>query len=505
MKTQGVVRKYSRPFEWDYLEKTSDPFLICIPVLLLLIVTLPYTASGYWEDEIFSITTSRSWSSMFGIFRDYETNMSLYYVVLHEWMKVFGESEIATHSLSLLFSLLTIPVFFRLERTWLNKSTSLIGGLLLAANPLFVYYAVESRSYSLLVLSATVSTLIFVRLVRKPGYLLAICYGLSIAAGTYIHYFGILLLLVHALTISRKNLTRMHLESFFLSCMVILLGIFPLFLFQPRNKSQIDWISKPELKNLGFTIKDLFGGGWVISILIICLIFVARRAYWKYVADARDFLPRLSVVWTILPASLLFLFSYLVKPVYHTRFFVWCLPGAVLLTCLIVGYTGWDHIRKSVVWFLLLCLLLIRSYGTLRTKGSGYKEAVQYLNEYIQPGESVLTYPYYKSIHTTFYLDKMRSPKSYARPLAITRLPYLPGGGGRDPDPDMEILRKVAADNGKVYLICGESGEPTNAEDIQNRTWLPEIQKILFNKHPKQFEKIFGVGSKEPIRVIIYE
>jgi Dolichyl-phosphate-mannose-protein mannosyltransferase len=505
METRGMVQKYSGTFEWDCLEKTSDSILICIPVLLLLIVTLPYIVNGYWEDEIFSITTARSWSGLFVIFRDYENNMSLYYVILHGLMRIFGEGEVATHSLSLLFAILTIPVFFRLERVWLNKSTSLWGGLLLAANPLFVFYAVESRSYSLLILSATISTLIFLSLVRKPGFLLAIYYGLSIAIGIYIHYFGILLILVHILTMSRKNLTRLHLASYLLSGLVIFLGVLPLLLFPPRNKGQINWILKPDLKYLWYTLRELFGGGWVFLVLIMCLFFVAKKGYWKYATDRGYFLPRLAVAWAILPASLLFLFSNLVKPVFLTRFFVWCLPGAVLLTCLIVSYTGWGHFRKSVVWSLLLFILLIKSHGILRTKGSGYKEAVQYLNEHILPGESVLAYPYYKAGHVAYYLDKIPTSKPFARPIAITKMPYMPGGGGRDPDPDMETLRKVATESGKVYLICSEREGLTITDSILNRTWLPEIQKILFSKHPKQHGIIFGVGSQQAIRIIIYE
>ena len=138
MKRNRLTRHYSSPFEWDFLEDSGDVFLICIPILLLLMISLRFAFSGYWEDEIFSITTARSWSDMFFVFRNYENNMSLYYVILHAWMKLFGESEIAVHSLSLLFAVLTIPVFYKLERNWLNKSTSMMGGLLLAANPLYL-------------------------------------------------------------------------------------------------------------------------------------------------------------------------------------------------------------------------------------------------------------------------------------------------------------------------------------------------------------------------------
>jgi len=36
-------------------------------------------------------------------------NPPLYYMALHVWMSVFGSTETATHSLSLVFGVLTIP------------------------------------------------------------------------------------------------------------------------------------------------------------------------------------------------------------------------------------------------------------------------------------------------------------------------------------------------------------------------------------------------------------
>jgi hypothetical protein len=81
----------------------------------------------------------------------------------------------------------------------------------------------------------------------------------------------------------------------------------------------------------------------------------------------------------------------------------------------------------------------------------------------------------------------------------------LPGGGGRDPDPDMQALNNVAAGNDKVYLMCKEGSTPTNADSIQNRIWLPQIQRIIYSKHPKQHDRIFGAGSTQPVRIIVYE
>jgi uncharacterized membrane protein len=420
-------------------------------------------------------------------------------------MRVFGDGEIATHSLSLLYALFTLPVFYKLARVWLNKSTALLSGLLLAANPLFVFYSLEVRSYSMLVLVSTISTLIFVRLVRKPGFGLAIFYGLSVATATYIHYFGILLILVHALTISWRKLTRLQIRFFFLSAFVILTGILPLLLFQQQNKSQVAWLTKPDLKYLWYTCKDLVGGGYDFLILLFCLFFVLKKRYWKYASDNEVFLRRLAIAWTLVPTLLLFVFSYLEKPVFLTRYFVWCVPGAVLLISLIISYTGWNFKRQYVVWLLLFIIMLYRSYTFLLLRGSGYKEAVQYLNVTVRPGESVLTYPFYKSFHVSYYLNKMYSPNPFVKPLPITRRSYLTGGGGTDPDPDMELVNKVAANSGKIYLITRDIWDSPLADSIQNRIWLPEIQKIILSKHPKQQKMVFGAGTLDPLRVIVYE
>jgi mannosyltransferase len=505
MNTPVTVHSNVSPFEWDYLEKTSDWLLVCIPILVLLILTIPYLSRGYWDDEIFSIMISRSWSGLRENLHNYETNMSLYYIVLYGWMWIFGEGEITTHILSLIFASLSLAFFYKLARIWLNKSSALMGGLLLAANSLFAFLSLEARSYSMLVLACSISSLVFVRLDRKPGTGLAICYGISIAISTYVHYFGILMIIVHGVTISWRKLTRQQFNYFLLSGMVILFGLLPLLLFPLHTKSQVDWISMPDLKYLWYTCKDLVGGGLDFLILLFCLFFVIKKGYWRNVSDNEFFLQRLVLAWTIIPTLLIFIFSYLVKPIFLTRYFIWCLPGAVLLTCLIITYTGWDNIRKSIVWLLLFIIMLKRSYAVLNLRGSGYKEAVQYLNETVKPGESVLTYPYYKSVHILFYQNKMQTPNSFVKPVSITKFSYLAGGGGTDPDPDLAVIEKIAADTGKIYLIVREKWDSHYSDSVQNRNWLPEIQKIIQNKHPRQQTKIFGVGSMEPIGIIIYE
>jgi len=102
-------------------------------------------------------------------------------------------------------------------------------------------------------------------------------------------------------------------------------------------------------------------------------------------------------------------------------------------------------------------------------------------------------------------MDKMISPNPFAKPQPITRSSYLTGGGGTDPNPGMDLVNKVANNSGRVYLITREIWDSPLSDSIQNRTWLPEIEKIILSKHPKQQKMVFGAGTLDPIRVIVYQ
>ncbi|MFI5152992.1 MAG: glycosyltransferase family 39 protein [Chitinophagales bacterium] len=492
-------------FEWPFLEKSGLVFLIGIPTLIFLLLSIPSLGKAYWLDEVFSVTASRSLSGLFHMFRELENNMSLYQILLYFWMRVFGESEVATRSLSLLFGLLTIPLFFRLLRYWFNKSITFYGTLLLAVNPMFVYYATESRSYAMLILSTTISTLLFVRLLLNSRWSTAFWYGFSIAIGVYIHYFAILVTIVHAGTLSRKNFSKKYITAFLIAGAVALVGILPLFLFPPRAKTQVDWILKPDFPTLWYVFSAEFGGGYVIVLLAACLFFVWRGMNWKN-AKPDELIPeKLSIVWSIFPILLLFLFSVLVKPVFLRRFFVWCVPGTALFSCLCIILTNWSRQLKSLVLILVIGLITWKTVVFSRLKGSGFEESVAFMKKRIKPGDAVIVYPYFWELDVNYYLDKSGSKEAEARPIPINLLPYAPGGGSKDPDPDLLSVRRLAGKPGRIYLFCNGNPGLSKSDTVLKRLWLPQIQTILSGQHPKEEEMVFGKETDNPVRLKIFE
>lgn len=71
-----------------------------------------------------------------------------YYLILHGWRLVAGQSEFALRAYSALCGLMTVAVAIALGRRAGGGRAGLIGGLFVAIHPLAIYYSQEARMYA---------------------------------------------------------------------------------------------------------------------------------------------------------------------------------------------------------------------------------------------------------------------------------------------------------------------------------------------------------------------
>jgi mannosyltransferase len=498
--------KNPEPIKLDLLEKANSFILVFIPVVVLILVTILHMGVGYDEDEVFNVTVSQSLSGLFHMFHMYENNMSLYQVLLHFWMKVFGSSEVATRSLSLLFAVLTIPVFFQLERNWLNKTSAFFGALLLAVSQLFVFFSIQERGYSLMVLSVTVSTLLFVKLIQKPEIRTAILYGLSLGIGAYAHYFAVLIIPVHGLTLllTPKYLSKKYIKLYMVAAVVAAVTVSPLILFPPQNKSQIDWILRPGLRELWYAYSAIFSSGFVIVFLAVSFLIIGL-GYWKKPFPYDYFPEKLGLLWALAPVMMIYLFSRFIKPIFVPFYFSWTTPGVALLIVFVINYLGKNNFIKFASLIFLLGIFTWKNTLLFKTKGSGFRDAAGYLNTQIKPGETVMVYPYFWQLDINYFLNEKGSTISEARPVPICDSPFLAGGGGRDPQPSFDLVRQIAQKRGRIYLVCDSPNFVSQINIKQARIWLPTIRSIVGKEHPVHTQMVFGRETQCPVRVIVFE
>lgn len=111
-----------------------------------------YTRSDLWLDEALTVNTSRLPVGDLLEQLRHDGHPPLYYLLLHVWMKVFGEGDEAVRSLSGIFGLATLPLFWVAAKRYGGRACAVAGVVLLATSPFAIRYSTETRMYSLAML-----------------------------------------------------------------------------------------------------------------------------------------------------------------------------------------------------------------------------------------------------------------------------------------------------------------------------------------------------------------
>jgi mannosyltransferase len=159
---------------------------------------------GFWIDEGLSVgIADRPLSDIPAALR-LDGSPPLYYALLHVWMSVFGKSEPATHAMSLLFAVLTVPATWWAVKGVFGPRAAWMGALLAATNPFLTQYAQETRMYALVVLLGTLACGAFARAflldAEGPRRRWAIVFGVALAALFYTHNWSLFFALGCGLT-----------------------------------------------------------------------------------------------------------------------------------------------------------------------------------------------------------------------------------------------------------------------------------------------------------------
>ena len=180
-------------------------------ILLGLIILLGLGLRGYgldahslWYDEGFSVYLATMDLSEITARTAADIQPPLYYYLLHGWIALFGDSEVALRSLSVLFGILTIPLMYAVAvKLFRSKLAGLLCALLFAASPLHVWYGQEVRMYTLLTFLALLSSYLLLWAIQAEkwwevaGFWTG--YTLTSVAALYTHYFAFFVLAFHAI------------------------------------------------------------------------------------------------------------------------------------------------------------------------------------------------------------------------------------------------------------------------------------------------------------------
>ena len=148
-------------------------------------------AQSLWYDEW--LTTQAVDGGLGHLLRhvaDREGITPTYFLVMWPWVRVFGDGELALRSVSALAGIVTVPVAYAAALALgQSRRVARIAAVIVAVNPLLVWYSQETRPYSLLALAAAVSLLAYGH-ARRGGRAALVAWAAAAAALVSLHYFG---------------------------------------------------------------------------------------------------------------------------------------------------------------------------------------------------------------------------------------------------------------------------------------------------------------------------
>jgi uncharacterized membrane protein len=157
------------------------------------------TRWSVWFDEAFGIYLIRFNYMDVAKYTAADVHPPMYYWLLKFWSTLFGTSELALRSLSLVGVLVAILFVYLTIRKYFSWHISVWALALLSVSPLLIRYSEEARMYGMVAAIVAAATYLFADLLVKPTRKKYVLYAVLISLGMWTHYFTALFWIAHAL------------------------------------------------------------------------------------------------------------------------------------------------------------------------------------------------------------------------------------------------------------------------------------------------------------------
>ncbi|WP_405529776.1 glycosyltransferase family 39 protein [Streptomyces avidinii] len=370
-----------------------------------------------------------------------------YYLLMHGWTAVFGDSHTSLRMPSALAMGATAAVVALIGRRLFGEGAGLCGGMLFAVVPVVSRYGQEARGYALVVLAATVATLLLLRAFDRPlspgrwaGY------GACLAVVGLLHLVALTVVAGHLVAVLlRARRERRVLWCFLPSAAAGAACALPVMLLGRSQASrQLFWVPQPDLWALVGIWPQVFASGLCAG-AVVALAALAGR-------ERREvLLPCVALV--VVPPLVLWAASHGEVSYFRFQYVMFTVPcWAVLAGAgLAAAARSW---RVAAVVLAVLSLLLLPDQRRMREPfehdvphGADYAGAARTIAKYHRPGDGVV---YVRG--APWMLD--RGVRYYLRDLELREV----------------FLARSAAENDELYPV--HCTQPARCLRGESRIWV---------------------------------
>jgi uncharacterized membrane protein len=382
------------------------------------------THSLFLDETVSATLATVPWHRFTDVVAHREPNQGLYYLILRGWV-VFGHSEAALRSLSVLAAVGALAVVILVTRELFGQRVALLCGLLLAIDPLYVQFAQDVRGYSLCLLLVSASSLLFVRGIQRPTsrpLLTWAAYALITALAAYTNFWAALVPLAHAASLAFLPRARIPWRRLVPAAIALVALLVPLaLLIQATDSAGVNWAAGSSAGRLITRIRDhvphavLDLAVLVVVVVVLGIVLALRRRPAVAEVFDREWPVFFTVCWLVVPVAAVVLLSLVDKPLLVVRYLMVSLPPAVMLVALLVVWLWNRRLAPGRSWasrvgapLLLVAAVAFSVVLSAQWYDLGgpqdFRSAVTYLADQGHPGDGVLIFAPYERMPVEWYL-----------------------------------------------------------------------------------------------------
>lgn len=331
-----------------------------------------------WDENATWIASQRTPGQIADLARHFDGVISPYYLLMHFWTAVFGDSEFALRAPSLLAVAAGVGVAAELGRRLFGPGAGLLGGLLLVGVPQLSRYAQDARAYGLAFLFATLATLLLYRALARPSWGRWIAYALLVTLTGWMHILALLMLAGHAYAV----VTRREWRRWLVVTAVALVPVLPLaYLGLIQRGNQLDWIEPMSAAQIWTAPGDIFGSA-AVGLLLIGLAIAAR---WPEPRLLRE-----PAVLAAVPPVLLITVSFATSSLWVPRYALFAVPPIALLAAVALRGRWW----RAGLALVLLAVVSIPAQQEVRDPvshmGANFRRVAAIIADRQRPGDVIV-------------------------------------------------------------------------------------------------------------------
>lgn len=369
-------------------------------ILSAFLLTYDLNSKNLWTDEITSVDISSKNVGAIIEWTAVDVHPPLYYIFLHYWKKVFGETEIVSRTFSTIFAILSVLLVYGIGSLLVNRNFGLLSGFLFSISPLLILRASMIRWYSSATFFGLLSIWAFLKAIKEDKLWMWITYTIASTCLIYIHYLPFSLLAgqnIYILIFRSKY--KGILKKWYLSQLCILIFYMPQIttlikqlLYAPHHGSAapLAYGLKGAMVKIGYPLyafcfgETILPWNFLITIpLSILYMFLFINGIWKFFIEKENLIFVLSFFF--LPILFLLLITGTIFPSESFHIFPGLLLFVLPIFYLIIA-RGIYSLRRKDLQIVMLVLIIFTSGYSLKN----YYQGKEYINpNYMIPWKQI--------------------------------------------------------------------------------------------------------------------